>query len=352
MMDETRFVPLLDELLRAHAPSGQEEEVDAILRREAGPLCDETWMDPSDNFVGLLRGGKGPAVRVFAHKDELAMMVKRVEADGRLTVRELGGLQPWAIGQGMVDILGDGGTIPGVLSFSCMHTSRENAALWKAKNERPLSWDAVFVFTRRTKDELAGLGVHAGTRVVVGRQRKGISRVSDCVCAYFLDNRAAVAVGLAALRDLRERSVKPAGDVYLIGTSVEEIGGGSSAYASRTLPGDVSLAVDVGPVHKEYGTELSDQPIVAYRDGRTIYTKAVCDRLMGLGREIGLSPQTACVESYGSDASLSRTNGQTARCGLLAFPTENTHGMEIAPIGGMLNTARLLARFLEKGERD
>lgn len=347
-MDEERFLSLLEELLKAHAPSGQEQEVDEILRRRTEGVCDEVRMDPGDNFVGLVRGARGGgAVRVFAHKDEVAMIVKRVEADGRLSVRPLGGMNPWVVGQGLVDVLADRETLTGVLSCGCMHTSKENASVWRAKNEKPLDWDGVFVLTRRTKEELAESGVHAGTRVVLARQRKTMTRLKDCVGAYFLDDRAAIAIALAALLDLHGRGVRPAGDVYLIGTSVEEIGGGSSAYASRTLPGDVSLAVDVGPVDKEYGTELNDQPIVVYRDGRTVYTKALCDRLLQLGREMGLAPQTACLESYGSDASLSRVDGQTARCGLLAFPTQNTHGFEVATVRGMMNTARLLAKYLE-----
>ena len=74
-----RLPDLLQELVYARGPSGQEDEVRSICLRELEPLCDEVHTDASGNVVGLIRGGdadSGPVVRVMAHMDELAMIVK------------------------------------------------------------------------------------------------------------------------------------------------------------------------------------------------------------------------------------------------------------------------------------
>ena len=72
---------LLQRLLSAYGPGGQEDDVRAICRRELEPLVDEPTVDPAGNLVGLLRGtgaADTPVVRVMAHMDELSMIVKRV----------------------------------------------------------------------------------------------------------------------------------------------------------------------------------------------------------------------------------------------------------------------------------
>jgi putative aminopeptidase FrvX len=66
---------LLQHLLSAYGPGGQEDDVRTICRRELEPLVDELTVDPAGNLVGLLRGTGGaeaPTVRVMAHMDELS----------------------------------------------------------------------------------------------------------------------------------------------------------------------------------------------------------------------------------------------------------------------------------------
>jgi putative aminopeptidase FrvX len=103
---------LLTQLLLARGPGGQEDEVRAICLEQLRPLCDETWVDPAGNVVGLIKGQQGDAdlgcaVKVMAHMDEIAMVVKRVETDGTLRVMALGGANPINFGVCPVDILGD-----------------------------------------------------------------------------------------------------------------------------------------------------------------------------------------------------------------------------------------------------
>ncbi|HTL51890.1 MAG TPA: peptidase M42, partial [Planctomycetota bacterium] len=254
---------------------------------------------------------------------------------------------------GPVDILADSGVLPGVLSVGPLHTTDETLDAWKAKvtgGNKALIWPQVHVFTRQSAAALAKAGVHAGTRMVIAQSRRHLVEVGDCLAGYFLDDRVCLTIMLAAAMELRAAKTKPAHDVYLVATCQEEIAGGSAAHAARTLPGATTLAIDVGPVAQEYGTELSDAPIVVYCDARGVYTQAVCDRLLAIGRKMKLEPQTAHWESYGSDASCSKQVGNTPRTGLLCIPTENTHGFEIIPKGAILPCAKLLAEYLRAPE--
>ena len=53
----TAYRPLLQELLFAYGPCGQEDAVRDICLRELAPVVDEAWTDPAGNVIGVLRGG-------------------------------------------------------------------------------------------------------------------------------------------------------------------------------------------------------------------------------------------------------------------------------------------------------
>ena len=355
MAPDDHLVSLLQELVYARGPSGQEDEVRTVCERELQSICDETRVDAAGNVIGLLKGSSpdAPVTRVMAHLDELALVVKRVNEDGTLRVNPLGGIYPANYGQGPVEILADNGIVPGVLSVGPQHTTADSARIWETKirgGNVAMDWNHVYVFTRRTPAQLEEAGVHAGTRVVIARSRRAFWEVEDCIGGYFMDNRAAIAIAIGVAARMRDNGVRPAGDTYLVMTTSEEIGGHGAAYAARTLPGDLTLAVDSGPACEEYGVELNDEPVVVYGDGGGLYDKSVADRLLACGRELGMDPQCAYWQSYASDASMAKSVGQTPRAGLLCLPTENTHGYEIIPRNGLHRCAELLAAYLEKPE--
>ena len=345
---------LLQELLWTYGPCGQEEAVRAVCARELQPVVDDMWTDDAGNLVGYIRaaGGlrddasvvtdyrhrsaatasSGTATRVMAHMDELSMLVKRVEPDGTLHLTELGVMYPGNFGLGPVAVLGEHQTLTAVLTLGSEHTTKESPRIWETKpdqGDRALDWQHVYVFTGRSPDELDAAGVHAGTRVCVDRSKRDLVEFGDYVGAYFLDDRAAVTALLRAARLLRDRGQPPANDVYLVFTTNEEIGGVGGSYASATLPGTLTLALEVGPTEREYATSVTGGPIVAYSDALCVYDKDVADRLMRIATDRGLAPQAATLGAFMSDASHSKASGLTPRAGLLCLPTLSTHGFEV-----------------------
>jgi putative aminopeptidase FrvX len=340
---------LLQELLLAYGPGGQEDAVRDVVRRELEPLADELSVDAAGNLVGLIRGGDGPVVRVMAHLDELAMIVKRVEPDGTLRLNSLGTMYPGNFGLGPVAVLGREETLTGVLTLGSEHTTQETAQVWKTKPDgagRAMEWTDVHVFTGRSREELAACGVHAGTRVCVHESRRALIELGDHVACYFLDDRAALTALVSIAAQLREQ--RPAGVVHLVATTAEEMGGIGAGFASRTLPGDVTLALDVGPAEAEYQVDVGDGPVIAYADDAVIYDKQIADRLLALGGEIGVAPVPAVWQSFDSDASQSKAKGLAPRAALVSLPTLSTHGYEVLHAETIDRTARLVTEFLRR----
>src|SRR5205823_7234366 len=139
------------------------------------------------------------------------------------------------------------------------HTTSESRQIWQTKpdgGDRALDWTNVYVFTGRSVDELSAAGIRPGTRVCVDMSKRTLVEFGDYLGCYFMDDRAAIVALLAAARGLSEQERRPAGDVYLVFTVSEEIGGIGGSYASRTLPGELTLALEVGPTEAEYGTAV------------------------------------------------------------------------------------------------
>ncbi|HET7668518.1 MAG TPA: M20/M25/M40 family metallo-hydrolase [Mycobacterium sp.] len=340
---------LLQELLFTYGPCGQEDAVRAVCRRELEPLVAEAWVDEAGNLVGLIPGGDAPATRVMAHMDELSMLVKRVESDGTLHLTQLGTMYPGNFGLGAVALLGEQETLCGVLTLGSEHTTSESQQIWQTKpdgGDKALDWTNVYVFTGRTPNELSGAGIRPGTRVCVDTSKRSLVEFGDYIGCYFMDDRAAIVALLGAVRRLQALGQRPAGDVYVVFTTNEEIGGIGGSHASRALPGELTLALEVGPTEAEYGTTVGGGPIVGYSDAMCVYDKDVADQLMDVATGLGLHPQPAVLGAFESDASHAKANAASARAGLLCLPTLSTHGYEVIRRDAIPAMSAVLVAFL------
>ena len=360
---------LLQELVGTYGPPGQEDAVRAVCARELEPVVDDMWTDDAGNLIGYIAADPaaadagahnhrrrttsepGTATRVMAHMDEISMIVKRVELDGTLHLTQLGVMYPGNFGLGPVAVLGDNETLTAVLTLGSEHTTIESPRIWETKpdqGDKALDWQHVYVFTGRSAAELADAGVHAGTRVCVERSKRDLVEMGDYVGAYFLDDRAAMTALLRAARLLHERGQRPADDVYVVFTTNEEIGGVGGTYASAHLPGDLTLALEVGPTEREYNTSVTGGPIIGYSDALCVYDKEVADRLLKIATDLELSPQPAALGAFESDASHAKAYGLTARAGLLCLPTLSTHGYEVIARRALDDMAAIIVDFVRE----
>lgn len=344
-IDAQRLYGFVEQLLAAHAPSGAEAAMDALVTELAAPIGDAVWQDAADNIIIHVKGQRGDQpVAALAHKDEIALIVKRVEADGKIRVQPLGGLHPWALGESPVEIMTRDGLCPGVLSIGAKHVSTESPA-GRIKDDHPLQWEQMWIETRLAPEELAQRGVRAGTRVVIAGRHKALWRLGDCVCGYNLDCRAGLAIMLEV--GLHLRANRPVQDVYLVASSSEEIGGHGALYALGRLPVEAAVAIDIAPVAAEYGTANSGYPIIGVRDSRGLYDARIINRFDALATAGGFGIQPAVLTSYSSDSSIAKTSGAIGRAALIGYPGDNTHGYEICAWDGIVNAARLLLAYLE-----
>ncbi len=340
--DDDRFFDVISELVMLHSPSGVEDEVNDYLLARFGELGVEHWQDAADNIVVKISGpdtqkdGAG-ALTITAHKDEIGGIVKGVEKDGRLAVRALGGAYPWVYGEGVVDLLGDHITISGVLSFGSRHVSHESPQKMQQEG-KAVEWERAWVETKLTTMELHAAGIRPGTRMVVGKHRKRPFRMGDHIASYTLDNKASLAILLA----LAEQVKSPPIDVYLVASAKEEVGAVGALYFTQRQQMDQLIALEICPLAREYPIADGPSPALFSQDSYGIYDEGLNREIIAAARKVHIPLQLAAISGFGSDASIAMKFGHVARGACLAFPTENTHGYEIAHLGAIRNCYKVL----------
>ena len=296
-MDERRAYELLQELLSCHAPAGREQEVEAILQRELARYDDalRVWQDDASNIIAHLPGPPGaPRALVLAHKDEIAMAVAEIRADGRLRVEACGGAIAWKYGEGPVDIRTDDGWLRAILSVGSSHTRSGPVA--ELMSARALTWADVTLFTGKTVEELAALGVRVGSRCVVARERKQLQELGQYIASYALDDRLGLVSLLWALAELV--MTPPALDLYFAFSSSEEIGLLGALYAAQQLRPQVAIAIDTSPVAHGTGAALDARPIIWARE-LVYHDAAECETLARLAAELGFGAQSGALRRGG-----------------------------------------------------
>lgn len=336
---------LICALVMRHSPSGAEMEIDEFLKAKFAELGQPAFQDLAGNLIVKIEGASGGApIAITAHKDEIGAIVTGIDSNGQIKVRKLGGSFPWVYGEGVVDLLGDRERICGILSFGSRHVSHLSPQ-YVHKDERPLRWEDARIETKLTAAALERAGIRPGTRVVVGKHRKTPIQLGDYVCGYGLDNKASLAV----LIELARRLESPASDVYLVATANEEIGALGALYFSKRHELGAMIALEICPVAPEYAVEGGESPVMIEEDAYCPYDHSLNLMIRSAAAARNVSLQTAVVSGFGSDASISMKQGHVARGACIGFPTQNTHGFEIAHLAAISNCAEVLTELVNSG---
>ncbi|HEY3780771.1 MAG TPA: M20/M25/M40 family metallo-hydrolase [Fimbriimonadaceae bacterium] len=340
----TKFDPaaLLQEFVLIPAPPGQERPLREVLVTHVKALGLNPTEDAKGNLLVALGDGKGTPIVITAHMDEIAMIVRRVMPDGSITVGPLGGLFPWKLGEGPVQLLGRTKTVDGVLGFGSIHTADKSSTVRKADNA-PIDWDMAKILTGLTLKELSKAGIRPGTRVVVHPSRRQLTKLGELVGGYFLDDRADLVSWLIALEALKDTKA----NIVFAATAAEEVGGEGAKFILRNLKPDICVALELGPNVEDAPVELTDQPTVWTADSYSSMSAEDGFLLDKIGEELKMDLQFQSLSRGGSDASASANQGLCARCFTLALPMANSHGCEVMHPGAMENLARLTVALVE-----
>lgn len=349
----TDALALVRELVAIPGPPGEEDAVRDAVAAHADRLGCVHATDARGNLLIAPPGAKQlpdkPTVVVMAHLDELALLVVRIEDDGKLIVTNMGGAYPWKWGEGPVVILAPNASLTGILSFGSIHSSAKSNPAVRAKDEA-LTWDMARVFTGLSAQELAAHNVRPGTRVALHPFQRLLTEFGDFASAPFLDDRADLAALLLVLEQWKggADNDNTEGGVLFAATAAEEVGGHGALYLLRKYQPAIGFALEVGPSVPEAPFVLDSQPTVWVNDAYSVMRPADITLVADVAQSIGLTPHFQALARGGSDASCAAAQGLVARPITLAFGAENSHGHEIMHRDAIDNLAYLTQAFLRR----
>lgn len=334
---------LLGDLLAVPAPSGYETQIAAVIRARLDNLGYPHATDSAGNILVRLSGRQTQArlLCLAAHIDEIGMVVTKIDAEGVLQVTRSGGLYPWKQGEGPVEVLGDAGSVTGILSMGSTHTATSNKAI---------DWPDVRILTGLTSAQLQAAGVRPGSAAVPIRSICGPivfgNPADPLVGAWTFDDRMGVVALLRLLETLKEQNLQPQRPTLVAFTTGEEVGGlGAKVLAHREKP-ETFIAVDGCPMPPGVPLKLDGQPGIWSKDRVAPYDQRLLGDLCLAARQVGTELQPVVFDNAASDASLVYAAGLAERIACFGHVRENSHGYEVARLSVFDNLHKTLVQFV------
>ena len=231
---------LLAELTNAFGPTGYEDEVRAIVRRELTPLANEVQTDGLGSLIARLDGtAPGPRIMMASHMDEVGAIVKYITPDGFVKLHTLGGWLDQALINQRFLIRSSKGYIHGITGLKTPHVM--------GVEERKTVHDRgrLFVDVGATSiaDAMDRLGIRPGDPIAPDSR---FSRLNSdkLYVAKAWDDRVGLAVQIEVMKRLKRRP--PPNTVFAVATAQEEIGLRGAHTSSSIVKPDIGLSIEVG----------------------------------------------------------------------------------------------------------
>ena len=339
-MDYTHIKEMLSALCPLAGPSGFEKPVALKAAELLRPYMDEVNVDRMGNLLGVRRCGivGAKSILLDAHLDEIGLMVIGSE-DGFLRFRTIGGVDPRMLPDREVTILTEP-PLFGVVACLPPHVLQAGEA------DKSVPIPDLFIDTGLTQEEVARL-VPAGTPCVF---RDGCFALGDHqMCGKAMDDRACFVTLIRAVEMLQDKQLDV--DLYILGSTREEVSHGGAATAVFGAAPDCCVAVDV--THgktpdspKERTSVLGGGPAIGVGPNMTRWmTERMKAKAAARDIPVQYEVMAGATGTNGWDMQIAREGIATS---VLSLPLKYMHSpVETLDMNDIEAVAALLAAFVE-----
>lgn len=327
----------LRRLCAVGAPSGFEGPAAAEARTLLEPLMDEVWIDRLGNLVGVRRCGKPGAKKLLldAHLDEVGLTVTGIE-DGFLRFAAIG-VDARMLPDREVTVLADP-PLRGVVACLPPHV------LSAEDREKAPKVEEMFIDVGLGQEE-AERRIPLGTPVVY---KSNFLRLGERqLCSKAMDDRVCFEALLRTVELLRDKELDV--DLYVLGSTREEVGGMGARVVTQAIAPDCCVAVDV-TFGRTPDTPKNEAMVMG--GGPAVGIGPNCARWMVRRLLDGAEQEQIPVQKEVMEGS-SGTNGWTMQIcnegvatAVVSIPLKYMHTpVEVVERSDIEDTARLLAAF-------
>ena len=338
--DEAFNLSCLQELMETPSPVGYDILMKPVLEKYAAMFgLEVTWDNRGTAYVTIDGQDNSRTVMVSTHLDTLGLVVRRIEPDGTIRVRNMGALNfHSAEGETVTIHTREGKHYTGLLTVSshsihvfddCREMSRDEHNMLILLDERV-----------SCKEDVKKLGIRHGDLISI-EPRYEVTP-SGFVKSRFIDDKAAVSCCFTMLKYLQENNLKPKYRTMIGFTFMEEV-----MLGGNYMPPEVSeaVALDIGCIGPDQeGTEFGVS-ICAY-DNNGPYNYELTTRLILLAEKLGCEYAVDTFRHYGSDCSAAIKGGCNVKVGVFGMAVSCSHGRERTHLEGLRNTMDLLIGYV------
>ena len=235
---KSRLAQSLEQLMLIPGLCGHEGRVRRHIARELKALGVEYWSDRLGNLIATIEGTKGaPEIMIYAHMDQLGLIVRKIESNGLIRVERVGGVPERALAsQEILLCVGEGKDVPGVIANKSHHATTPDEK-YKVVPYQELYIDAGF----SSAEEVLKAGIDIGTPVVY--RPHCVKLADDRIAGTSIDDRAGCAVVLEVARALLETKKRPT--VHIVFSVQEEFNLRGAVTAAQALMPDIAIQIDL-----------------------------------------------------------------------------------------------------------
>lgn len=327
----------LERLCAIGAPSGFEGPAVEAAKALLEPLMDEVWIDRLGNLIGVRRCGKPGAKKLLldAHLDEVGLTVTGME-QGFLRFAAIG-VDARMLPDREVTVLTDP-PLRGVVACLPPHV------LSAEDREKAPKVEELFIDVGLSQEE-AERRIPLGTTVVY---RSNFLRLGERqLCSKSMDDRACFEALLRTAELLQGRELDV--DLYLLGSTREEVGGMGAKVVTQAVAPDCCVAVDVTfgvtpDTSKEEAMVMGGGPAVGIGPN---CTRWMVRRLLNAAERESIPVQKEVMEgSSGTNGWGMQICNEGVATAVVSIPLKYMHTpVETVERADIEDTARLLAAF-------
>jgi putative aminopeptidase FrvX len=350
-----RLRDLTIELMLIPGLSGYEGRVRRRLAAALRELGLESRSDRLGNLIATIPGNpEAPSVMLFAHMDQLGLVVRKIEASGLVRVERLGGVPEKALpAQAVLFCLGEGRDLPGIIANKSHHATGQDEK-YRVLPYPELYIDAGF----GSAEEVLAAGIDIGTPVVY--YPAAIPLAGDRLAGTSVDDRAACAVVIEVARALLQSRQRPT--THIVFSVQEEYNLRGAVTAAQVLLPDIAiqldliLATDTPDMTARGDVRLGGGPAMSMYSfhGRgtlngTLPHPALTRLFADAATAEGLPLQKSAHIGALTDTSYVQLVGQGVASIDLGFPMRYSHSaLEVCDLGDLVGLTRLVAAGISR----
>ncbi|MFC1682747.1 M42 family metallopeptidase [Candidatus Zixiibacteriota bacterium] len=330
-------------LLEQPSPSGFEQPVQKVWRRQMKRYADEVYTDVHGNAIAVLNPSGKPRVMLAGHCDEVGFMVNFINDEGFIYFAAIGGVDAGLVSARRVKIFTEKGVINGVVGRKAIHMMDQEER--KKVPEMHKLWIDIGVKDKKEAEKLVSIGDPIIFNVGFEMLR------NDLAVSRGFDDRIGSFAVAETLRLLAGK--KPKASVYAVSTVQEELGMRGARTSAFGIDPDVGIAVDVGNASDFPGADKQKAGEMKLGMGPVIVKGANINPVVGKGllaaaRKSKIPFQTlGAPRATGTDANAMQLNRAGVAAGLVSVPNRYMHTpVEMISLNDLDNTSKLIATYI------